>query len=345
MSAAKTGDSQGKRRRMPATRFEAELQAAMLAVQDASEVCRRVQRDLAGTSLQKEDKSPVTIADFAAQAIVCRVLGERFPGDPIIGEETAADLLSEERRPFLERVVELLRPLDASADRDAVCRWIDAGLGKSGSRFWTLDPIDGTKGFLRGEQYAVSLALIIDGRIEVSILGCPNLPVAAGTGKNGVVFTAVRGEGAYSVPLDQPNTQPVLVSVSPTEKPADARFCESVESGHSAHGRSSKIAELLGITAEPVRLDSQAKYGVVARGEADIYLRLPTKAGYREKIWDHAGGVLVVEEAGGRVTDVDGRPLEFTHGRELTANRGVVATNGRIHDAVLDAVAKTNPPA
>jgi 3'(2'), 5'-bisphosphate nucleotidase len=91
----------------------------------------------------------------------------------------------------------------------------------------------------------------------------------------------------------------------------------------------------------PVRLDSQAKYGVVARGEADAYLRLPTKAGYREKIWDHAGGVLVVEEAGGKVTDVDGKALEFTHGRELSANRGVIVTNGLIHDAILEAVAKT----
>jgi 3'(2'), 5'-bisphosphate nucleotidase len=82
-------------------------------------------------------------------------------------------------------------------------------------------------------------------------------------------------------------------------------------------------------------MDSQAKYAVVGRGEAEIYLRLPTSADYREKIWDHAGGVLVVEEAGGRATDVDGRPLDFTRGTELSANRGVVVTNGSLHDAVL----------
>ena len=77
-------------------------------------------------------------------------------------------------------------------------------------------------------------------------------------------------------------------------------------------------------------MDSQAKYAVVARGEADIYLRLPTRADYREKIWDHAAGHLIVAEAGGVVTDIAGRPLEFHHGRELTANRGVIVTNGRI---------------
>ena len=94
----------------------------------------------------------------------------------------------------------------------------------------------------------------------------------------------------------------------------------------------------LGIVASPVRMDSQAKYGVVARGEAEIYLRMPTRADYREKIWDHAAGALIVEEAGGTVTDIAGRPLEFHHGRELSANRGVIVTNGWLHGRVLGAL-------
>ena len=85
-------------------------------------------------------------------------------------------------------------------------------------------------------------------------------------------------------------------------------------------------------------MDSQAKYAVVARGEADIYLRLPTRADYHEKIWDHAAGALIVAEAGGVVSDIHGRPLEFHHGRELAVNRGVIVTNGRLHQRVLDAV-------
>ncbi len=118
------------------------------------------------------------------------------------------------------------------------------------------------------------------------------------------------------------------------------RLCESVESAHSSHGRSAELAQQLGITKPPIRLDSQAKYGVVARGEADIYLRLPTRADYNEKIWDHAGGVLVVEEAGGRVTDIYGNNLQFTHGRELSANRGVVVSNGTMHESVLATLRK-----
>src|SRR6185437_2044577 len=91
-------------------------------------------------------------------------------------------------------------------------------------------------------------------------------------------------------------------------------------------------------TAAPVRMDSQAKYATVARGFADAYLRLPVKTGYFEKIWDHAGGVCVVEEAGGKVTDVCGKPLDFTRGQELNLNRGVIVTNGTLHDSIVAAV-------
>ena len=158
----------------------------------------------------------------------------------------------------------------------------------------------------------------------------------------GAIFHAVSGQGAFVVAGRQcpgeSNRDRCGSSVSRRDEPADARFCESVESGHSAQGDSAAVAARLGITAPPLRMDSQAKYAVVARGEADIYLRLPTRADYREKIWDHAAGALIVAEAGGVVTDIAGRPLEFNHGRELTANRGVIVTNGRLHAQVIEAV-------
>ena len=157
----------------------------------------------------------------------------------------------------------------------------------------------------------------------------------------GQIFHAVRGQGAFVVPGDGPggvDAAAARLFVSARDRPADARFCESVESGHSAQGDAAVVAARLQITGPPLRIDSQAKYAVVARGEADIYLRLPTRADYREKIWDHAAGALIVAEAGGVVTDVTGRPLEFNHGRELMANRGVVVSNGRLHSQVIDAL-------
>jgi 3'(2'), 5'-bisphosphate nucleotidase len=329
------------------TDYEKELRVAIEAVGRAMEVCRRVQAAITDEVLQKEDKSPVTIADFASQAMICRELNTAFPGDAIIGEEDSASLREPEQAPFLERIARELAGAGLSANPHDVCGWIDHGCAQGiHDRFWTLDPIDGTKGFLRGEQYAISLALLIEGRIQVGVLGCPNLSpeggeVSRGKASLGSLFYAVKGGGAWLVSpddLDNPNR----IHARDTKEPQKARFCESVESGHTSQSLSQQIADKLGITSPPLRMDSQAKYATVARGEADIYLRLPTRKGYREKIWDHAGGVLLVEEAGGKVTDINGRDLEFQHGDQLKMNQGVIVTNGPLHDLVLDAYRKVS---
>ncbi|MEZ6055097.1 MAG: 3'(2'),5'-bisphosphate nucleotidase [Planctomycetaceae bacterium] len=321
--------------------FAKELEVGLAAVRLAARVCQSVQASITGDVLDKQDKSPVTVADFASQAVICRALQQAFPHDPVISEEEADALNREENSPFRDRILKELAAVGIEATPEELSQWVDHGSEKSpGARFWTLDPIDGTKGFVRGDQYAVSLALIVEGEIQVAVLGCPNLPGHDGWDKQrGALFSAVRGEGAQLRPLAESAEHPQSVRVSSTRKGSFARLCESVESGHSAHSDSARIAALLGISNDPVRLDSQAKYAVVARGEADIYLRLPTKKDYREKIWDHAGGVLVVEEAGGKVTDVDGKPLDFQQGSELRNNRGVVVTNGGLHAEVLSAVA------
>jgi 3'(2'), 5'-bisphosphate nucleotidase len=327
--------------------------------------------------LDKKDRSPVTVADFGSQAIIGRSLEASFPGDPIIAEEDSTELQEPRNAPVLARVVDHVRSIlheqgcDPSPDR--VCGWIDRGRNREYcDRFWTLDPIDGTKGFLRNEQYAIALALVVEGRVVVAALACPNLATegvegnrqgAGGSESNpagcrlptadcllptadyvakgvGVVFTAALGQGAMAMPMDD---DPAggnwrTLRVSTRDDAATARFCESVEAGHSDQGDSAAIVAELGIASPPLRLDSQAKYGIVARGQAEIYLRMPTAIDYREKIWDHAAGALIVQEAGGVVTDINGRPLEFHHGRELTANRGVIATNSQFHGRVLEAL-------
>jgi 3'(2'), 5'-bisphosphate nucleotidase len=331
-------------------RYQTEMAAAIAAVKRACVVCRAVQADLVtAATLEKRDKSPVTVADFASQAVICHALAAAFPDDPVVGEEGAAELRGDDAAELRGKVVDHVNAaLQREQEADHVLALIDrggfdpqqeAGPNDRG-RYWTLDPIDGTKGFLRGEQYAVALALIEDGRVVLGVLGCPNLPVesdapAAGTG---MVLSAVRGSGAASLVLDEPDALPQPIHTSRLSDPSAARFCESVESGHTDQGASVRIAEALGITAEPFRIDSQCKYAAVARGDAQIYLRLPTRADYREKVWDHAAGMIVVEEAGGMVTDVEGKPLDFTHGRALEANRGVIATCGSIHREVITAV-------
>lgn len=318
--------------------YETEYEIAIAAVREAARLCEAVQANLVDDPLEKKDRSPVTIADFGSQAVICRMLSDAFPDDPVIAEEDSSAIRKTENRAVLEGVIRSVSRITGEMSEEEICGWIDRGnASRYSDRFWTLDPIDGTLGFLRGDQYAVALALIEGGRPVVAAMACPKLEFRGdGEAPGGSVFTAVRGEGAWCYELNGPRRRPI--QVSDQADPAGARFCESVESAHSSHSDAAALADVLGIVGEPLRLDSQAKYAVVARGDAEIYLRLTRRSGYVERIWDHAAGALVVEEAGGRVTDLQGKPLEFSHGARLSANIGIVATNGVLHDEVVSAL-------
>ncbi len=318
--------------------YKAELEIAIEAVRNAAIVCQAVQRNLvSGDTLEKKDKSPVTVADFASQAIVCKTLMTQFPDDLLVGEEDAKELREEGQEILCDAVVKHVGQVIADANKENTLSWIDRGgaTGLEASRYWTLDPIDGTKGFLRGEQYAIALALIENGEVVLGVLGCPNL-VHGET--EGVIVTAIKGKGAKRMTLELESDVAEDIWVHQIGDVSDARFCESVESGHSSHDHAGQIAGRLRITNPSVRMDSQAKYATIAQGKAEIYLRLPTRAGYEEKIWDHAAGMLVLEEAGGIVTDVYGKKLDYTHGSTLKENTGVIASNAKIHDEVIAAV-------
>jgi len=318
-----------------------EMDTALAAVRQAGVLCRAVQAEIDMGAASKQDKSPVTIADFGSQALICRALEESFPDDPVIGEEDAALLQEPGNEDMLARVLGHVTLHVPNASSDEICGWIDRGDAKIYSqRFWTLDPIDGTKGFLRGQQYAIALALVIDGEIALAVLGCPNLgPTLEGERGEGTLMVAIAGEGTWQMPLIGEG-EAVRVKVSPQVDATQIRFCESVEAAHSSHSDSARIAVELNIAAEPARLDSQTKYAVVSRGEAEVYLRLPRDSKYQEKIWDHGAGVLCVTEAGGRVTDVPGRTLDFSQGYTLSKNSGVIVSNGSLHDEVLRAIKK-----
>ncbi len=320
-----------------------EIRTAIEAVQLAGQLCQSVQKDSGTATLSKEDRSPVTVADFGSQALICRHLAAKFPSDPVIGEEDSAALAgADENGAMLSEVTRQVNVLVPGTKPDQVCQWIDrGGYQNYSNRFWTLDPIDGTKGFLRGMQYAIALALIVDGTLVAGVVGCPNLgPEIKSDSGPGTLFAAIKGAGTWAMPLaaSKEALPAQKVTVSNCREPSRIRFCESFEPAHSSHSDSARLAELLAITASPARLDSQAKYGAVCRGEAEAYLRLPRDDIYREKIWDHAAGVLAVTEAGGKVTDINGHILDFTLGHRLEDNRGVVVTNGHVHRVILDAL-------
>lgn len=191
----------------PKTLYAKERKVAIAAVEYASRVCAQVQKTLAADEkMTKKDASPVTVADFASQAVINLALKDAFPNDPIVGEEDSKDLKSEGGAALRGKVVDWTNEvLGTSFAEETVLEAIDHGkfAGSSKGRFWTLDPIDGTKGFLRGGQYAICLALVVDGEVVLGVMGCPNLPqdLKNEKGEKGCIFVAVKGQGAFQVGL------------------------------------------------------------------------------------------------------------------------------------------------
>ncbi len=330
------------------------LAAATTAANAAALVCRTVQAELVSAdTYTKKDRSPVTVADFAAQAVVSYRLLQQFPQVPMVGEESSAALRTNEGAAIKEQVVRHARTVLGEGVSEAeILEAIDSGADAGGAhgQRWVLDPIDGTKGYLRKQQYAVALGLLSEGVPVLGVLGCPSMERSNEAEASGCLFFARHGQGAFEAAIvDDPAASnsafdgAVRLGVTEVNDAAGATFCESVESGHSSHDRHSAIAAHLGVTKPSFRIDSQCKYAAVARGQASIYLRLPTSDTYQEKIWDHVAGWAVVTEAGGTVTDIHGNPLDFSLGRTLAKNRGIVATNGKLHDRVISAIDATKP--
>lgn len=321
--------------------FELEKKAGIDAVTKATRACARMREEPEfREALHKTDGSPVTLADFFVQALINEELSTSFPKIPIVAEETSLCLEGK----CGEKLRNHLGKLLPGKNSDEILRTIDRGDNEGGGRgrFWTLDPIDGTRGFLAKRQYAIALALIEDGEVVLGVLGCPELEPDARDGggrEKGFVFLAERGQGSYQLALS--NGLQTRISVSGIARASEAIMCESAEAPDSSYEFSGKISRFLDITAEPVRMDSQCKYAVLARGDASIYLRPPPRKDYKENIWDHAAGYIIVKEAGGTVTDSSGKPLDFSVGKKLLENKGILATNGVIHEAVLQAVRKT----
>lgn len=366
--------------------YSKEVEIAVRAVHMACLLCQRVQENLLSESSEhvhsKEDDSPVTIADWSVQAIVSWVLSEAYGSNvSIVAEEDVEALSKASAAGLLEAVVRTVNEcladaprfglkgpgtdLDAKAVLEAISRCSLAGA--RGSKFWVLDPVDGTLGFVRGDQYAIALALIEDGEPVLGVLGCPNYPMkkewlsyqngyrrilsrlTSSTSESldrGSVLYARKGGGkAWMQPLLHRENKFVWpnsareIRVSSIDNPALATFCEPVEKANSSHSFTAGLAHSVGLRNQPLRVYSMVKYAAIACGDAEIYMKF-ARAGYKEKIWDHAAGVLIIEEAGGVVTDAGGQPLDFSKGEYLEGlDRGIIACAGaKLHETIIGAV-------
>ncbi|MCW5765772.1 MAG: hypothetical protein KIT68_07335 [Phycisphaeraceae bacterium] len=332
----------------PPSRLADPLAAARQAVGRAAAVTRYVQHRLtADGALTKRDRSVVTIGDFAAQAVVARSLHASLGPITLVGEESSTYLRDPANRALLLAAVEAARASGAwpDATADDLADAIDLGAPGPGPlprSFWTLDPIDGTKGFIKGRQYAVCLARIDGSEAAVAALACPNLSLDFSRPYEladpvGSTYFAARGAGAWAAEGDDPATPATRLRGRSGDACTRPSITYSLEPSESRAAHFNLLAEALGDTRAPAALDSQCKYAVVARGQADCYYRPPRRA-CAENIWDHASGCLICAEAGCTVTDCSGRPLDFSR-PSMADNDGTLAAPPALHARILRTLA------
>lgn len=304
--------------------FEKEMKTALSAVTEACGICVRA-REGGIYKETKADGTPVTAADYAAQFVIVRSIARRFPADGIVAEETP----SFQNGQMAEEVLKLLPEAGADEMAEMVSRGGDA------ERFWAIDPIDGTAGFIEGAQFAVAAALVENGEPALGILGCPGL---------GFIMCGARGRGVRKVDVKKAQS-----GKGAWEKPRGRGtvLCETARGTEEAYSVTREIMGDIEKSAgetETIRMDGQCKYALVAAGRADVFMRVPNsggKNGRRENIWDHAAGAAVVSAAGGKVSDFYGNPLDFGAGVTLAENNGVVASAGAVADVIMEAIRKT----
>jgi 3'(2'), 5'-bisphosphate nucleotidase len=312
--------------------LDAEAGFALRAVTQAAQVCRRLEVE-GSPAASKADHSPVTAAYFAAQAVVGRLMQEAFPADGVVAEEDSRLILEDASPDRLATVVKAVRRIFPEATAGKVRQWIDRG-GERADRYWALDPLDGTKGFLRDGQYAVALALLEEGHVVLGAIACPKLGLAkcGSLDSQGTVAIAVRSSGAFAAPLGSDAF--VRLSVSPVREPKRARLLRSFEADHTDVTKR-QIAALWAFRRR--RSDPQPGESSFSRREEGVFGSF-RPAGPTARGSDQAAGALLVEEAGGRVTDLAGASLDFQAGRTLERNIGVLASNGWLHTAALEAI-------
>jgi 3'(2'), 5'-bisphosphate nucleotidase len=302
----------------------------------ACELCRRVRASDAGFT-RKSDASPVTLADYGAQALLCRTLVRHFPEDGVIAEEGGEAFLQlppGEREQAVRLVAKLLG--ERVSEEDFV-RWLDHGRGVRADRTWVIDPIDGTEGFIHGRSYSVCVGTLVEGTPVDGFIGAPVSPLD----ESGTIFFTDGGK-AWAEPLEIPEdmvSRPL--QVSDRADPMSVRVVESYVMGRRSREIADRVYAEAGLDARRIkRYDGMLKYALVAAGAADLFIRGPRDTRKNpHKVWDHVAGTALVQAAGGRVTGLDGRSVEFGLGVELRT-LGLIASNGRIHMDVVKAMGR-----
>ncbi len=296
------------------SQFNKEISLALNLVKKASEITEWLKKKGVKTYIKK-DQSPATVVDYCSQIYILNQLKENFPDDQIIAEENETGLIDDNTS---ERIKECFNELEIYDISDF--KGLLNYRGQSSTRQWTVDPIDGTKGFMKGLTYAIGIGLMVDSDPKVSVICVPEY------NENGlVIFVAEQGHGAKA---SYGGKEFKSIHVSSQDNIKNARLCQSL---HYDLPWVSQFADKIGIK-ERIKLDSMAKFCLVADGSYDLYIK--PIMGYRAYSWDYSQGDLLVREAGGKVTDLDEERLRFEHENCLLRAPGIITTNGILHDEV-----------
>ncbi len=185
------------------------------------------------------------------------------------------------------------------------------------SRVWMIDPLDGTTGFIDGNgDFAVQIGLTDNGEC---VLGVVYQPLT------GVLHRAVYGKGTW---IERPEYEPELARVSIHNDISTMRLAAS--RSHRSP-RMDKVVKAFGLNEEVRRGSVGIKVGLIVEQQCDLYIHLSP----RTKQWDTCAPEIILREAGGRLTDLFGRPLRYNK-LELQNRNGVVASNGVAHKRVIE---------
>lgn len=344
--------------------YEKELRLAFGAIQNAAFISQSMVSSKDKGDVEKDDLSPVTVADFAVQALLVASLKGAFPNDSFVGEEDASYMRSNPA--LLDRVWALVSGVSAEAlaatggrvpaSKEELCDLVDqcgsSTPGGAGSgRTWVFDPIDGTKTYMMGQVYAINAALLVDGQQTVGVVGCPNTSMDAKAPMNnpdidpssgGCILFAVRGHGAYVRPLagDASSVPIRRLATTTAEDLSSLRFVTANSIVDSAlDGVHEVVAERMGVPYPGCDLLPWVlRWAMLALGLGNVTVWVYKKKTRVGKVWDHAGAMLLFEEAGGKITDVLGRDIDLSKGRKMVENFGFVAAPKNMHAKVLQVV-------
>ncbi|XP_071736199.1 putative 3'(2'),5'-bisphosphate nucleotidase, mitochondrial [Rutidosis leptorrhynchoides] len=360
-------------------KYNRELRAAVDAVERACRLCVDVKQSLFtsdGRILEKNDQTPVTIADYGVQALISLELGKLFPSIPLVAEEDSAFLRSNDHLvdSVLNVVTDKTSPRDTSLTQADVLEAIDrvGTFGPNPATYWVLDPIDGTRGFVKGSDalYLVGLSLVVEGQIVLGVMGCPNWREDISNKPTflvqeyekdifglGIIMVAHVGCGTWSKGLSnlQNNNdnnwyRSLVDDCTLVHK---GRFCIS----ESQKWDSLPLSSSFGSTTDvdnvgdnevlllPTCCGSLCKYLMVASGRASVFIQR-ARTDRVIKVWDHAVGVICVEEAGGKVTDWNGDQLDLAadqfERKALFPPGGILVSNSGLHNEILEIIASNS---